>query len=79
MFLKNFLKIFLDHSSLGGGPLSRPDVKFRGWTAGSTQCQIAPEPTVAPEMCINLCVFLEQTFLGIAAPRKGRCNILFSL
>ncbi|ATU83726.1 ORF231 [White spot syndrome virus] len=62
----------MGHSSLGGGPLTRPDVKFGGWTAGSGQCQIAPETTVAPETYINLCVFLEQAFLGIAAPRKGR-------
>nr|UVD54615.1 hypothetical protein BCACJCBH_00060 [White spot syndrome virus] len=43
LHLKIFLKIFLGHSSLEGGPLGRPDVKFRGWTAGSTQCQITPE------------------------------------
>ncbi|AAK77717.1 ORF48 [White spot syndrome virus] len=40
LHLKNFSKIFLGHSSLGGGPLSRSNVKFRGWTAGSAQCQI---------------------------------------
>ncbi|ASV62830.1 centromere protein B dimerization domain [White spot syndrome virus] len=40
-FIKNFSKIFSAHSSLEGGPLGRPDVKFGGWIAGSTQCQIA--------------------------------------
>ncbi len=47
---KNFIKIFLGRSSLEGGPLARSDVKFGGWTAGSTRCQIAPEVVVAPEM-----------------------------
>nr|AWQ63498.1 wsv402 [Shrimp white spot syndrome virus] len=37
--IKNF-KNFSAHSSLEGGPLARPDVKFGGWTAGSGQCQI---------------------------------------
>ncbi|ATU84100.1 ORF1083 [White spot syndrome virus] len=58
-------------SSLEGGPLGRPDVKFRGWTAGSTQCQITPE-MACPETYFNFIKFLEQMFLGIAAPRKGR-------
>ncbi|AAK77714.1 ORF45 [White spot syndrome virus] len=40
LHLKNFSKIFSAHSSLGGGPLTRPYVKFEGWTAGSTQRQI---------------------------------------
>ncbi|ATU83665.1 ORF1316 [White spot syndrome virus] len=40
---QKLLKNFSAHSSLGGGPLGRPDVKFEGWTAGSGQCQIAPE------------------------------------
>ncbi|ASV62869.1 centromere protein B dimerization domain [White spot syndrome virus] len=54
---KNFIKIFLGRSSLEGGPLARSDVKFGGWTAGSTRCQIAPEVVVAPGAAIsrNVC------------------------
>ncbi|ATU83653.1 ORF1127 [White spot syndrome virus] len=40
---QKLFKIFSGHSSLGGGPLARPNVKFRGWTSGSGQCQITPE------------------------------------
>ncbi|ATU84132.1 ORF288 [White spot syndrome virus] len=62
----------MGHSSLEGGPLGRPDVKFGGWTAGSGQCQIAPETSVAPETYIKFLLFLEQAFLDTPAPRKGR-------
>ncbi|AAK77715.1 ORF46 [White spot syndrome virus] len=37
---QKLFKNFSAHSSLGGGPLTRPYVKFEGWTAGSTQRQI---------------------------------------
>ncbi|AUO15286.1 WSSV558 [White spot syndrome virus] len=61
---KNFIKIFLGRSSLEGGPPARSDVKFGGWTAGSTRCQIAPEVVVAPEMVGSIqSVFLEQVHI----------------
>ncbi|ATU83795.1 ORF232 [White spot syndrome virus] len=50
-------------------------LQFRGWTAGSTQCQVrrvdrwvgpmsdCTRNGIAPEMCINFCVFLDKSFL----------------
>ncbi|ATU83834.1 ORF1022 [White spot syndrome virus] len=71
LLLKNFSKNFSARSSLEGGPLGRPNVKFGGWTSGSTRCQITPETSVAPETYINSLLFLEQAFLDMNVPRKG--------
>ncbi|ATU84216.1 ORF358 [White spot syndrome virus] len=60
----------MGRSSLEGGPLGRSNVKFGGWTSGSSQCQIAPEMTELQKRTLTLYCFWNMYFWARTHPER---------
>ncbi|ATU83670.1 ORF360 [White spot syndrome virus] len=69
----------MGRSSLEGGPLGRSDVKFGGWTSGSTRCQITPEIAELQKRTLTFTCFWNRRFWSWTHPEREGCNLLFSL
>ncbi|ATU83669.1 ORF359 [White spot syndrome virus] len=69
----------MGHSSLEGGPLGRPNVKFGGWTAGSSQCQITPETPELQKRTLTFTCFWNMCFWRLTHPEREGYNLLFTL